>query len=86
MNNVQAKVRCIANSSPQWSPDNDRTRIVRFTPVYVSDTSHPNYKWSEATPSGYLELTVTTPAAHGQFEVGKEYLVTFELDQDQTSA
>lgn len=77
---VQAKVRCIGNSRPPYYPDSqpDDMRSVRFTPVYDSDPSHPNFEWSAATPSGHIELTITNPAAFGKFEVNKEYLLTFE--------
>jgi hypothetical protein len=74
---VQAKVRCIGNSSPQWSAGQDM-RQVRFTPVYDANPDSPNFEWSKATPSGYMELTVSNPAAFDSFEVGKEYLLTFE--------
>jgi len=77
MTHVQAKVRCIANTPPQWAMENDTMRIARFTPVHDSDPAHPNFEWSEATPSGYLELTITNRAAFERFEVNKEYMVTF---------
>jgi hypothetical protein len=75
---VQAKVRCIANSPPQWDAAGT-TRIARFTPVYDPDPSHPNFEWSQATPSGYIELTITNEAAFAKFEPGQEYLLTFDL-------
>ena len=75
---VQAKVRCIGNSPPAW--DTGATmRIARFTPVYDSDPSHPNFEWSQATPSGYVELTITNEAAFSKFEPGTEYLLTFDV-------
>lgn len=75
---VQAKVRCIGNSNPPWPWGTDDTmRSVRFTPVYDADPGHPNFAWSQATPSGYVELTITNPAAFGAFEVNKEYMLTF---------
>jgi hypothetical protein len=74
---VQAKVRCIGNSSPQWDSAGTM-RLARFTPVYDSDPASPNFEWSQATPSGYLELAITSAAAFGAFEVGQEYLLTFE--------
>ena len=76
---VQAKVRCIGNASPQYdTAGTSGTRTMRFTPVHDSNPKHPNFKWSQATPSGYIELHVTNPDAHGEFEVGREYLLTFE--------
>lgn len=76
---VQAKVRCIANSSPHWDPEgHNGSRVVRFTPVYDPNPEHPNHQWSQATPAGYFEMSITNPAAADAFEVNEEYLVTFE--------
>lgn len=77
---VQAKVRCISNAAPVYfQPGTDDTfRLVRFTPVYDPDPASPNYSWSEATPSGYIELGISNRAAFDDFEVGHEYLLTFE--------
>jgi hypothetical protein len=78
---VQAKVRCIGNSPPPWdNGGSSGSQIARFTPVYDSDPDHPNFEWSQYTPSGYVELTITNPDAFGQFEVNKEYTLTFEPD------
>lgn len=74
---VQAKVRCIANSPPQWDSAGN-SRLARFTPVYDSDPSSPNFEWSQATPSGYIELAITNEAAFARFEPGREYLLTFD--------
>jgi hypothetical protein len=74
---VQAKVRCIGNSPPPWDTQGTM-RAARFTPVYDADPAHPNFEWSKATPSGYVELTITNEAAFSAFEVGAEYLLTFE--------
>jgi hypothetical protein len=77
---VQAKVRCIGNSASAYYNDNgaDTFRLVRFTPVYDPNPESPNFEWSQATPSGYIELGVSNPQAFGKFEVGGEYLLTFE--------
>jgi hypothetical protein len=75
---VQAKVRCIGNSAPAWDATSDTTRVVRFTPVYDADPASPNFAWSQYTPSGYVELTITNPAAFGAFEVNQEYTLTFD--------
>ena len=47
-------------------------------PVYSSDPNDPNKTFSDATPSGKIELSITNKAAHGFFQAGHEYLVTFE--------
>lgn len=81
MSNVQAKVRCIGNATSPYDPENTKIRLVRFTPVYDADPSSPNHEWSEATPSGYIELYISNPAAFQAFEMGKDYLLTFEPQQ-----
>lgn len=53
-------------------------RQVHLSPVYSSDKNSPNYSWSQATPSGKLEMTISNPGAFEQFAVGKTYLMTFE--------
>lgn len=56
----------------------DNTRQVILSAVYSSDKNSENYTWSKYTPSGRIEMNITNPAAYDQFEIGKEYLVTFE--------
>ena len=53
-------------------------RQVFLSPVYSSDKNSPNYSWSQYTPSGKLEMTITNPAAYEQFVPGKAFLMTFE--------
>jgi hypothetical protein len=76
---VAAKVRCIGNASPAYDPQGTSdSRVVRFTPVWDADPHSPNFEWSQATPAGYLELYISNPAAHEAFEVGREYMLSFE--------
>jgi hypothetical protein len=75
---TQAKMRCSWNQPTQWSTEESPAHVVRLTPVYDADPDHPNFGWSKATPSGQVELTITNPAAFENFEVNKEYLLTFE--------
>jgi hypothetical protein len=51
---------------------------ITASPVYSSDPNDPNKSFSEATPSGKIELEITNKVAHGFFVAGHEYLVTFE--------
>lgn len=37
-----------------------------------------NRSWAQYTPSGQITMSIKSEAAAGQFEIGKEYLVTFE--------
>ena len=48
---------------------------VELTPVY-GDANKP---WSQYTPSGLLKMSITNPAACGQFEPGKDYFVEIKL-------
>lgn len=88
---VKAKVTCISNEEPIWTAGQRQTakangaefteptdpmRVVRFTAVQATDDD--NREWSKWTPSGYVEMTVTNPAAFERFEPGKNYLLTFE--------
>ena len=42
----------------------------------------PNLSWSEATPCGRIEMTISNPLAKGKFEAGKCYLVNFDPSED----
>lgn len=53
-------------------------RQVFLSPVYSPDKASPNYSWSQYTPSGKMEMTITNPGAYEQFAVGKSFLMTFE--------
>lgn len=69
---VKAKFHCHSISNMDW---NEPAKIVRFHPVYGGGDE--NQEWSKYTPSGYLEMTITNPAAFEQFEEGAEYYITF---------
>lgn len=51
---------------------------VHMSPVYSADPASENYSWSQATPGGNINMYITNPAAFEQFELNKEYLVTFD--------
>lgn len=69
---VRAKMRVVRRSEVDWATF---VRVVVLQAVYGDGTE--NKSWSEATPSGQIELTITNPAAHEQFKLGKEYFVDF---------
>lgn len=52
--------------------------ISKLRAVATSDPNNENYSYSKATPQATLEMHVTNPEAHGFFEPGAEYVVTFE--------
>lgn len=69
---VQAKffVKSIARHAHQ--PESAQIELSAVT------RGEENKQWSQYTPSGTMTMYVTNPAAAEQFELGKEYLVTFE--------
>lgn len=54
-------------------------RTLILTPVYGNgDPNHENTKFWEATPTGEIKLGTVNPEAWKNFELGEEYLITFE--------
>lgn len=53
-------------------------KTVRLSPVYDSNPESENGKYWQATPSGSIELGTINEDAAKQFEVGKDYYITFE--------
>lgn len=49
---------------------------VSFYAVYGG--GEDNKSWSEATPSGQLNMFISNPAVFGAFEAGKNYFLTLE--------
>lgn len=51
---------------------------VNLSPVIGSrDASDENNSFSEATPSGSAQLSISNPGAHGFFIEGEEYYLDF---------
>lgn len=50
-------------------------REIEMTAVVRGDHAK---EWSRYTPSATLKMYVNNPDAIAQFEVGREYLITFE--------
>lgn len=75
---VQAKfwVSGIQHQSPS-SAVHDQVATVTLQPVYAGDDGS-NSDWSKYTPSGKIEMCITNPKAIDQFELGGEYIVTFD--------
>ena len=74
---VQAKfwVQIIQHQSPK-TQESDTVATVTMVPVYADGGK--NDSWSKYTPSGKIEMCVTNPDAVDQFELGGEYLITFD--------
>jgi len=53
-----------------FSSDGLLSEQVRLSAVYGTSPGDPNRKWSQATPSGTLELTISNKDAHGLVKPG----------------
>jgi len=56
-----------------------RGEHVRLEAYASGGDDDPNKSWSEATPSGRVEMFISNPGAWGKFEQGKNYYVDFRL-------
>lgn len=74
---VQAKfwVSSIQHQSPH-SAEADQVANIVLQPVYSNGGE--NDDWSKYTPSGKIEMCITNPVAISQFELGGEYLISFD--------
>ena len=60
--------------------------IVEMVPVYSTDPTHENKKFTTSTPSGKFEMTLgteCTPEVKSFFEVGSEYYLDFTKAPEQ---
>jgi len=64
---VKARMRCTSVT------DFGNCKNVRLDAVYSDDPNDPNYTFSQASPSGSFELSISNPAAFAAFEPGKTY-------------
>lgn len=56
-------------------PVNEEQTNLALRAVY--DDSPENREWWQATPSGYIHLSIVNQAAAQQFRVGQEFYVDF---------
>lgn len=70
--NVTAKFQVQSITEHSW---NQKSKTVKLQAVYGN--SGENKSWSEATPSGTIEMMITNPAALEQFKLGAEVYITF---------
>lgn len=66
---VRAEFYCNAINK---SSDNS-TAVAHL--IVVKTGSAENESWSKYTPSGQLQMVISTPAAFEQIELGKEYFI-----------
>lgn len=73
--NVKAKFVVDSVTKHKWG--GEATKLV---PVYEGATQNTaeDKHFSEATPSGSIELTVTNKDVHGHFVPGEVHYITFE--------
>ena len=75
MKTVQAKFWVSGMGFHSYQPgQHNQCSKVKLQPVFGPG----NEAWSEATPQGEIELTITNQDAVDLFEPGAEYKVTFE--------
>lgn len=70
---VVAKFRCLSVEAPTTGYE-----TVKFEPRYEDGDDAVNKSWSEATPCGTLEMTITNPQLMNHFKPGRQYLMTLE--------
>lgn len=78
---VRAKFNCSAKKVACWRGGKP-VNIVELDAI----SGKGNEEWSEATPSGKVEMTLTNPAVFGAFEVGQDYYVDLWPANDSNPA
>lgn len=71
--NVRAKFRCMSIQHIHTGNPDASVANIALAPVWEQDGV--NRKWSQATPQGKLEMTITNAEAIGAFELGREYFL-----------
>jgi hypothetical protein len=73
---VRAKMRCV--EKVQRTQAYGVAKPVETEGVILQAVTGPgNEEWSQWTPAGKVEMSITNPNAINQFEVGKDYFVDF---------
>lgn len=85
MSQIRAKFRCHVVHKFEATQYSKASERVSLHPVYSDDPESENHKWSEATPSGAIDMSITNPGACGIFQEGKEYIVDFTPADQFTS-
>jgi hypothetical protein len=72
---VKAKFKVDSVTKHQWGGE-----TAKLFPVYEGATANTeeDKHFSDATPSGSIELTITNKDVHGHFVPGESHYVTFE--------
>lgn len=72
---VRAKFKVMDIAHAQNQDPANVFATIRMIPVWEQDGV--NRKWSKATPSGELKMSITNPDAIDALEVGKQYFLDF---------
>jgi len=67
---IRAKLKCIENDA------HETYESVTLVAIY-EDGGNENASFAEATPSASLQMTISNPAAFGEFVAGKCYYLDF---------
>jgi len=59
------------------------SKQVKMSAVYSSTRGKEDNQFSEATPSGSLEMMITAKGAQDFLKAGKKYILTFEEAEHQ---
>ena len=70
---VRGKFTLQSITHHSWSPT---AQTFKFGAIYDNSTEE-NRRYSKATPTGTLEMTVDNPPAQAFFEIGKTYYLDF---------
>lgn len=74
---VKAKFRCMKIEHAHVEAEGECAATVNLVPVWTGYKGE-NASWSKYTPSGSLQMLITNPAAIADFELGRDYFLTFE--------
>ncbi|MCZ4500970.1 MAG: hypothetical protein JWQ74_3525 [Marmoricola sp.] len=72
---VRAKFRCMSINHAFINQPDYCAATIGLVPVWEQEGV--NKRWSQATPTGKIEMMITVPETVEQFELGKEYFVDF---------
>lgn len=71
--NVRAKFRCMSIQHIHTGNPDASVANIALSPVWEQEGV--NRTWSQATPQGKLEMTITNAEAIDAFELGREYFL-----------
>lgn len=72
---VRAKFRCTRIEHVHTGNPDVQVANITLSPVWEQEGV--NKKWSQATPNGKIEMTITVPESVSFFELGAEVFVDF---------